>query len=1184
MQEEHEEQCQAQPEEDMGYMPQDGECFVSVFSQTSMDQHRNFAHLSQEQRLHTAGCEIHSLIQHHYEDNTGVVTGMLLEMDLENEIIPMLVEPEQTKLYEEAARAHAILMGHQQLLKDDAIPDLLDLPRVQNCYPRCRRQGQCMYGKGDECDVHGVKAKSDERQDDAIPDLPRVQKCYPRCRSQGQCIHGKGDECDVHGVKAKNGEKQAAGASKELRVPISTLRRAEDKNAQLKATHKTQQAKIRARLAVCEDSLKKADATVTQLNKHIATLNKSKEMMSIALSKEICELKKDNQSRTRDMVESKQKDEIIYAMQEDEAKQCDVVSVLQQQLSAARAQRDKFKTKAKSNAQETKEIRTAYDTMQVLEQTARTISDADRAKSFKVGYETCVAQVDEEREMQMIEINDLNTRSTTMEATIRSYLSQIVELKQTISSITRVQTPERAQPRLMPCCIPSPTAQQQQRGEAQATQPEPELTPRGAQSPVSTIDFNSSTTSAFSVSKEQGDQAINESIAENRELRTQILNISAELTSAKSELEQGMQMQHGECSIVDTKSQSKARDLYHKATSQLEDVYSAHTACIEKCERDSLVIRNLKLKIKPLYDGMTTEEAAAAIEDEVARGVEPNDPNKNLNARIATMESEMATAKAAQPDLEKSLRKIIEANYTISESTVNKTGFTGISKEGAVHGFNKSLANSGTANIHVAAEFGRQIDLWCNHYTSSLLPLIPGLQLMKTRFMYRIDDNDLTMASKTHTDPDGELLCKYPHTYKRFKAVSASLYNTLSLIDRPLVKTTQCKRVDGLDPQNSFSTTGKEGCGFMVCLWFMNFHREYDQSHVEALQKTAYGIPSKMASKTIPEFLAHARSVMDMCENFNVPLNHSKTILPIVITLENSANLQSVAKEVAKHKIAPKGIDKFNSLKQMRQMLNDIESTYRSTRLQKNDTKIQINKSFLAEMSTKDEWVQHDRLVLKCNIYPKSGAAGSMQNMSIKQAREGATNVLQVRNRTVLPQGSRFKDQPSKSDKQGTKCQDFGVFWDQKDCKTKGERDASPVYNMAKQQAYEGVDPYERSTLTTDVCNQHECDKLLTPHEACRPVPLCSTCQASLKKGWTSLNPKGFLPTITLKNGCTALWAMSPAKITQEKKHKADDKKAEREEKARRNTQRQKDAAKATKAAKEAAKESAKDETKPGKP
>lgn len=1126
------EQCQAQPEEDMRCMQQDGKQFVSMFSHTSMGQHHNYAHLSPAQRQYTAGCEIHALIQHQYGDKTGTVTGMLLEMDFENDIVPMLIEPEQTKLYEEAARAYEVLIGHQK-------------------------------------DKLAFAAKAAKEQ----------QPIKDSVTGDSKTVQAKDPKCDT---KSKSDKPETTDASKELRVPISVLRKAQDKNVQLKATHKTQQAKVRARLEVCKTNSKTAETTITQLNKHIAMLDKSKETMSIALSKEIDELKQDKKTNDRNVADSKRKDEIIYTMQEDDAKQSDVIAILRQQLSAARAQRDKFKTKAKTNAEETNEIRTAYDTMQVLEKTARTLSDTEKDRMFTVGYETCMTQVDQEREMQLIELDDLNAKSKAMESTIRSYLGQIVELKQTISSITRVQTPERMQPRLMPCCIPSPKAEPQQQREPQhqreetATQPEPELTPREGQSPVSTIDFNSSSTSAFSVSKE-GDHAVNESIAENRELRTQILNMSAQLTNAKSELEQGMQMQHGECSIVDTESQGKARDLYHKAMSQMEDVYSTHTACIEKCERDSLVIRNLKLKVRPLYDGMTPEEAAAIIDDEVRRGVEPNDPDKDLKARIAAMESAMAIAKAAQPDLDKTLRKIIETNYTISESTVNKTGFTGISKEGVVHGFNKSLANSGNTNIHVATEFGRQIDLWCNHYTSSLLPLIPGLLLMKTRFMYRINDNDLAMASKTHTDADGELLCKYPHTYKRFKAVSASLYNTLSLIDQSLVKTTQCKRVDGLDPQNSFSTMGKEGCGFMVCLWFMNFHREYDQTHVEALQKTAYGIPSKMASKTIPEFLTHARSVMDMCEHFNVSLNHSKTILPIVITLENSANLQSVAKEVAKHKIAPKGIDKFNSLKQMRQMLNDIESTYRSTRLQKTDTKIQINKSFLAEMSIKDEWVQHDKLVLKCNIYPKSGATGSMENMSMQQAMDGTMNILQVRNRTVLPEATRFKDQHKMGAAGSTYCQDFGVFWDQK-----GNKDARYI---AKQQAYEGVDPYERSTLTTDVCNQHECDKHLTPHEACRPVPLCSTCQASLKHVWIQGKE---VPTIALKNGCTALWTMSPRakqnfETQQEKKSKAENKKATAAEKAKRNTQSQKDKlAFAAKTAKEAEKESAKEGANPG--
>jgi len=156
---------------------------------------------------------------------------------------------------------------------------------------------------------------------------------------------------------------------------------------------------------------------------------------------------------------------------------------------------------------------------------------------------------------------------------------------------------------------------------------------------------------------------------------------------------------------------------------------------------------------------------------------------------------------------------------------------------------------------------------------------------------------------------------------------------------------------------------------------------------------------------------------------------------------------------------------------------------------------------------------------MKCNIY-EDQSSGPMQFQAMSAKSMSGTSTIR-RDRSKLPNETKFKDAPAAGDTSGKHCADFGVFWDNEGCADSGQQNACPAYSHGRTQAYLGFDPYPVEEMCTSKCNKRGCNANLTPQESARPVPLCSKCQGALKHNCIDTK-------VALKNGKTAMWSLSP--------------------------------------------------------
>ena len=698
-----------------------------------------------------------------------------------------------------------------------------------------------------------------------------------------------------------------------------------------------------------------------------------------------------------------------------------------------------------------------------------------KASASEEGYERGFEASKQEHTMKF---DSMDTQIELLQSKVEEYSITIGELQsqsttQTSEDLEHVETPSRTI---------SGTAT-----KAATTK----LGTLSGSAPSSMSDFDQSGELDTSVH----DQKIND-------LEKQLLDMSTRATTAEA-------FSSGSGSNVNGAKRDEARAKYVSSMQSMEAILAKRTRTNERIKINEEVLVRLHNGRTDPYAGLTRREAVDRMVDATLNHVPIHNPNEKLDASIAAMEASNEELRKCSANTRMALREVIFKEYKISKDSVSKLGLVELAKPGTMHGFDKKLMEK--PNVHMANAFVRQLDMWCTQFTDSMLPMIPAIMLANSRFMYRLEDNLL------HTAPDQELLRDYPHVAMEFRPASASLYRTLAIVDNSIVRFSHGSRSTGVTASEAFTTTGVEDDGFMVILWYLNYHREYDRTHVTDLQNMMYTLAGVFTKRTIPKALAHSRTITDMCYTYDVSLEYDRLVVPLIVTLMNSLDNKTIGDAVKGYRFRAADVHAMNALPMLRKLFNEIENAYRANQLGTTDTVLSFTTAYLAKTDTMVP--THDALVMKCNIY-EDQSSGPMQFQAMSAKSMSGTSTTR-RDRSKLPNETKFKDAPAAGDTSGKHCADFGVFWDNEGCADSGQQNACPAYSHGRTQAYLGFDPYPVEEMCTSKCNKRGCNANLTPQESARPVPLCSKCQGALKHNCIDAK-------VALKNGKTAMWSLSP--------------------------------------------------------
>ena len=778
------------------------------------------------------------------------------------------------------------------------------------------------------------------------------------------------------------------------------------------------------------------------------------------------------------------------------------LAALQRDLRTARHQRD---AAVKSQRIAASEYESRIATLQSITDNAKRESAESmalisqiKASASAAGYERGYEASKEEQGMKF---ESMDTQIDVLQSQLEEHVITIGELQsqstmQTSGDLEHVETPSR--------------------------------TISGTTTKVATTKLGTLSGSASSsVVEYSEDGELDISVQKINDLEKQLLDMSTRATTAEA-------ISSGNGSNVNGAKKDESRATFVSSMQSMEAIFAKRNRTNEQIKMNEEVLVRLHDGRTDPYAGMTRKEAVDRRVDATLNHEKVHNPNEKLDASIAEIETSNDELRKLSATTRMALREVIFKQYKISKDSVSKLGLVELAKPGTMHGFDKKLMDK--PNVHMANAFVRQLDMWCTQYTDSMLPLIPAIMLASSRFMYRLEDNLL------HTAPDQELLRDYPNVAMEFRPASASLYRTLAIVDNSIVRFSHGSRSTGVTASEAFTTTGVVDDGFMVILWYLNYHREYDRTHVTDLQNMMYTLAGIFTKRTIPKALAHSRTITDMCYTYDVSLEYDRLVVPLIVTLMNSLDNKTIGDAVKGYRFRDADVHPMNALPMLRKLFNEIENAYRANQLGTTDTVLSFTTAYLAKTDTMVP--THDALVLKCNVY-EDQSQGPMQFQAMS-AKSTSGNSMLRRDRSKLPTETKFKDAPSAGDTSGKKCADFGVFWDNAGCADSGQQNACPAYTHGRTQAYLGFDPYPVEDMCISNCNKKGCNANLTPQESARPVPLCNKCQSALKHNCIDAK-------VTLKNGKTAMWSLSPdmALLQAKKDTKAAAKKAAKRNKSR---------------------------------